>query len=131
MELSQFENAERGSFNVLRQDGSELLIEGKPVVIHMHGKGSKPQVAADHVRQRENTVSMTAALQGRVKKNAEEDGFRRQAEYLAKCTISIDNWPFDGGPLALYMNPKLGYITAQAEKFLADDANFMQGSGPS
>lgn len=129
-DVSQLENADQGQFTVLRQNGDEMVIDGKPVVITMHGLGSKPEVSAERKLKRAAAMSMTSTLQGRHSPTAEDDEFRRRAEYLAACTISVDNWPAEGGALAIYLNPKLGYITTQAERYLANAANFMKGSTP-
>lgn len=128
MDLSQLRNADTGFFNARRQNGDELIIEGKPVIFRMHGKGSKAEVSADYKRQHGNTAAQMAAIQGRLPQVAEEQAFKRQAEYLAACTISVENWPFEGGPLAIYMDPQLGYLKKQAEQFMGEDANFMQSS---
>jgi len=129
--LTQFENVDSGTFTVLNQKGDELIYNGKPVTITMHGAGSKPQVSADRKRTKAAKAVLYAGIGGRIAKNAEQEEFDREAEYLAACTISIDNFPIPGGALALYQNPRLGYITKQAQKYLADDANFMRGSAGS
>lgn len=125
MDLAQLKNADSGSFVVRRQNGDELVLDGKAVVIHMHGKGSKAQVSADYKRQHGNTSAQMAAIQGRLPGTAEADAFKRQAEYLAACTIDVENWPYPGGALAIYKDPQLGYITKQAADFVGDDQNFM------
>jgi hypothetical protein len=66
-----------------------------------------------------------AALRGKTNKNAAEEQAQLRAEFLASVTASIDNFPIEGGSLALYANPKLGYITAQVDKFLGETENFM------
>lgn len=128
-DLSAFENVESGTFTVLDRDGDEMLFDGKPVKITMHGTGSKPQVAAERKKIKAAKQVLYAGIGGRVAKNAEEEEFAREAEYLAACTISIENFPIPGGALALYSNQKLSYITKQAQRFLAEDANFKPRSG--
>lgn len=127
--LADFENAETGSFTVLDRNGDELLYQGKPVRITMHGAGSKAQVSAERKRVKAAKATLYAGIGGRVAKNAEEEEFQRDAEYLAACTISVENFPIPGGALALYSNPKLSYITKQAHRFLSEDGNFKPGSG--
>lgn len=128
-DLSAFENADTGTFTVLDQAGEELLHKGQPVKITMHGAGSKAQVAAERRMVKAAKEVLYAGMAGRVKKNAEQEEFEREAEYLAACTISIENFPIPGGAKALYANPKLSYITKQAKRFLGEDANFKPGSG--
>lgn len=127
--LALYENVDSGTFTVLDQSGDELLYEGKPVRITMHAAGSKVQVAADRKRTKAAKAVLYAGIGGRVAKNAEEEEFQRDAEYLTTCTISVENFPIPGGAHAIYSNPKLGWITRQAAKFIADDANFKPGSG--
>lgn len=127
--LAAFENVESGTFTVLDQSGDELLYKGEPVRITMHGAGSKPQVSAERKKVKAAKAVLYAGIGGRVAKNAEDEEFQREAEYLAACTISIENFPIPGGALAMYSNPKLSYITKQAQKFLGEDANFKPGLG--
>lgn len=126
--LAQFENVDAGTFTVLDQSGDELLYNGAPVKITMHGAGSKPQVAAERKMLKATKAALYAGMGGRAAKNAEEEEFAREAEYLAACTINIENFPIPGGALALYSNPKLGYIKKQAKTYLGEDANFKPGS---
>lgn len=127
--LAAFENADNASFTVVDQSGDELVYNGQPVRITMHAAGSQVQVGAERKKLRAAKAALYAGMAGRISKNAEEEEFKREADYLASCTISVDNFPIPGGALAIYSNPKLGYITKQAQKYLADDANFKPGSG--
>lgn len=127
-DLSQFENIDSASFTVRRQNGDEMLIDGKPVTITMHGLGTKQQVGAEFKRTRAMQAAGLATLQGRQGRDAERDAFTREAQYLAECTISLDNWPGEGGALGIYMNPKLGYIAKQADEFMKEPANFMKAA---
>jgi len=124
--VEDFENLDSASFSVRRQNGDEMLIDGRPVIITMHGLGSKQQVSAEFKRTRAVQVAGLAQLQGRHGKDAEREAFHREAEYLAACTISVDNWP--GDALGIYLNPKLGYIAKQADEFMKEPANFMKAS---
>jgi hypothetical protein len=125
-DVAQFENKDEGTFTFRLQNGEEMMVDGKPVVCRMHGLGSKAQVRAEYKLTRENTATTMAALTNRPASNAEEETFKRGAQYLADCTISIDNWPVS--PLDTYLNHKLGYMSEQADKFLKNAANFMRPS---
>lgn len=131
LDLSQFENADEGSFNVRQQNGEEMMIDGKPVVITMYGLGSPTQVRAQYKLTRENNANQVSMLTGRQARNAEDEAFKRHAEYLATCTKSIENWPFEGGVLAIYLNHRLSYVTEQADAFGKNAANFMRPATPS
>ena len=124
--LAAFETADSSTLTVLSAKGDELQVNGKTVTITLHGPGTKVQVAADRKRQKAAKSVLFAGIGGRVTKNAEEEEFQREAEYLAACTISIENFPV--APLALYQNTRLGYITKQVQKHLADEANFTTSS---
>lgn len=127
-DVSQFENAEEGSFNVRLQNGEEMMIGGKPVIITMYGLGSREQVRAEYKLTRETNANTISAVTGRQARNAEEEAFKRHAEYLTACTKSIENWPGEGGAREIYFNHRLQYITEQANTFLRNAANFMRSS---
>lgn len=124
-DLSSIENLASASFNVRRQNGEELMIDGKPVVITMHGLGTPEQVAAEFKKTQASTQAQMAGLMGKLAPDAARETFDREAQYLAACTARIENWPADGGALGIYMNHKLGFITKQASDFLGNPANFM------
>lgn len=129
-DLSEFENLDSGSFVVLRQNGDEMIIDGKPVEIVMHGIGTAEQVRAEHKRDYASMNATIGAFKGKQAKAAQTESARRDAEYLTACTITISNWPYEGGAFDLYKNPKLGYISSQALAFMAEPANFMKGYKP-
>ncbi len=129
-DLSDFENLDSSSFVVLRQNGDEMIIDGKPVEIIMHGIGTAEQVRAKHKLDHASMNATIGAFKGKQAKAAQMESARQEAEYLTGCTISLSNWPYEGGALALYKNPKLGYISVQAKAFVDDPANFMKGYTP-
>lgn len=124
-DLSQFETLDTASLYVQNPKGDELLVGGKPVVINLYGPGSKQFVNAKYKLDNAVQTRSIAMLRGKQSKNAAEENRQLQAEFYAAVTSSIDNFPIDGGSLALYSNPKLNYITEQVEKFLNETENFM------
>lgn len=124
-DLSQFETLDTASLYVQNPKGDELLVNGKPVVINLYGPGSKQFVNAKYKLDNAVQTRSIAMLRGKQSKNAAEENRQLQAEFYAAVTSSIDNFPIDGGSLALYSNPKLNYITEQVEKFLNETENFM------
>ena len=129
--LADFEVAETGTLDVLGLDQEPLLYRGQPVRITVHGPGSAAYVRAESRVAQASQARALAALRGKAGKNDLEEQRQATAEKLAAVTTSIDNFPIPGGALALYANPKLGYITAQVERFLADWANFKPASAKS
>ncbi len=124
-DVSQFELKDTGVLTVQNKQGDDdLLVDGKPVRIHLYGSGSDQYVKAEHRATNAATTRMQAAFRGKPVKNASEISATELAEKLAACTASIENFPIEGGALALYSNNRLGYIRRQVIKFLDEDANF-------
>jgi hypothetical protein len=125
-DISQFETTDTGTLTVLNPKGDDLLVNGNPVTITIYGPGSKQFVNAKYKLDNASQARSIAMLRGKTAKNAAEETRQQQAEFYAAITVSLENFPIEGGPLALYMNPKLSYITEQVEKFISDTENFMQ-----
>jgi hypothetical protein len=126
---SEFELLDTAVLIVQNANGNDdLLVDGKQVKITIYSSGSDQGVKAarkDVLRSQKNTQ---AIFQGKISPNAGETAEKEQAERLAGLTASIDNFPIEGGALALYSNPKLGFITKQVAKFHAEDGNFTKPS---
>lgn len=123
--LSDFELLDTSVMTVMSKKGDEeLLVDGKPVRITVYSSGSDQGVKAarkDVLRQQKTTQ---AIFQGKIPPNVGETAEKEQAEKLAGLTAAIENFPIEGGALALYSNPKLGFIARQVSKFHAEDGNF-------
>jgi hypothetical protein len=124
-DLSQFETLDTAILTVQTPKGDDLLVGGEKVTITLYGEGSKQYVNAKYKLDNAMQTRSIAALRGKSNKNAAEEQAQLRAEFLASVTASIDNFPIEGGALALYNNPKLAYITAQVDKFLGETENFM------
>jgi len=124
-DISAFETVDTATLTVQNPKGDELLVNGDPVTITLYGPGSKQFVNAKYKLDNASQARSIAMLRGKPSKNAAEETRQMQAEFYAAVTASLDNFPIDGGALALYLNPKLNYITEQVEKFLSDTENFM------
>lgn len=128
-DLSQYELEETATLTVQNAKGDDDLIGADgitPVTIVLYGGGSRQAVKALHKAGQQAQLRLQALFRGKVDKRAAEAADEEMAEKLATCTKEIINFPVD--PLALYSNPKLGYITKQVQKFLDDDANFAKAS---
>ena len=130
-DLSAFEVAETATLDVLGLDQEPLLHRGQPVRITVHGPGSAAYVRAESRAAQASQTRALAALRGKAGKTDLDEQRQQTAEKLAAVTAGIENFPIPGGALALYANPKLGYITTQVERFLADWANFKPASAKS
>lgn len=123
-DLSKYETVDTAKLVVQNPKGGDLLGEGGlPVVINLYGMGSKQYVNAKYKLDNANQVRSIAMLRNNKAPNPEEVA-KSEAEFLAAVTQSIENFPVD--PLALYSNPKLGYIKSQVDKFVGDTENFIQ-----
>ena len=104
------------------KDDGPLLHNGQPVRIEIRSPGTKEAMNAQHKAEVSNNAKTFAALRGKVTKDTVDTGIAARAERLEAVTAQIENFPITAK--ALYTNPKLGWITAQAEKFANDWANF-------
>ncbi len=128
-DVSQYELEETATLTVQNAKGDDDLIGAdgtSPVTIVLYGGGSRQAVKALHKAGQQAQLRLQALLRGKVDKRAAEAADEEMAEKLTSCTQAINNFPVE--ILALYSNPKLGYITKQVQKFLDDDANFAKGS---
>ena len=130
-DLSAFEVTDTATLDVLGLDQEPLLYRGQPVRITVHGPGSAAYVRAESRAAQASQTRALAALRGKPGKTDLDEQRQQTAEKLAAVTAGIENFPVPGGALALYGNPKLGYITAQVERFLSDWANFKPASAKS
>ena len=127
-DLAAFEAADTADLQVLNPKNEPVLVEGKPVTITLYGPGSTFYAKAQARLNDALSTRSFAALRGKPLKETAEEQQLLIAEKLAACTKVISNFPIDGGALALYTNPKLGYITNQVSQFIEDWANFTGGS---
>ena len=119
--LAAFESAETAVLQVKAVDGKPLMHNGKPVEIEMYGPGSEQAAAA---QSEFDTAVRNAALQAMKVEGQKVDTAPLIAKKLAGVTKAVINFPIPGGAVALYSNKKLGYITAQADRYHSDWANF-------
>lgn len=130
-DLSAFEVSETATLDLIGLDQEPLMRHGQPVRITVYGPGSAAYVRAESRAAQASQSRALAALRGKAGKTDLEDQRQQKAEKLAAITASVENFPIPGGALALYANPKLGYITNQVERFLEDWANFKPASAKS
>src|SRR3990167_9668345 len=124
-DISAYELEETAVLTVQNANGDDDLIGAdgvNPVTIELYGGGSRQAIKALHKAGQQAQLRLEALFRGKVDKRAAEAADEEMAEKLAAFTKQITNFPVE--PLALYSNPKLGYITKQVAKFLDDDANF-------
>lgn len=128
--IAQFEASESATFEMLGTNEEPIKgTDGKPVIWEMWSPGTEHYVKAQAKIDAASQTRMFAAMRGKAPKDGANEQRRLNMEKLAACTKSISsNFPIEGGASAVYDNPKLGYMTAQASKFLEDWVNFPPAS---
>lgn len=122
-DITQFEARDTAFLEVQNiKDDGPLMYNGAPVRIEIRSPGTKEALNAKHKSEVANNAKTFAAMRGKATKETAEDQVKQRAELLAAVTASVENFPL--APLELYSNPKLGWITAQVDKYAADWANF-------
>lgn len=95
------------------------------VVVHVHGPATDRFIAAQDALQRFSTSNIKVDKRGTVKNTADsEENRKADAKFLAAITERFDNFPFPGGPLAIYGEARFKYIADQVRAHLADLGNF-------
>jgi hypothetical protein len=127
-DVSLFEVADTAVLELLNEKGEPLLYKGKPVTIEMFGPGSNECIRATAKYDQASQIRAFAMARGKVDKEAGREEREQLAAKLSACTKALNNFPIPGGPAKMFANPKLGYLTAQASRFIGDWANFPSAS---
>lgn len=121
--VAEFEAADTALLEVQnKKDDGPLMCNGLPVRIEIRSPGTREAMNAQHKIEMLNQARTFAAIRGKAEKETLDGKIEQRVERLVAITGRIENFPVDAR--ALYSNPKLGYITAQVEKFHGDWANF-------
>lgn len=107
----------------------ELLYDeaGQPITITVNGPGTKAYAKA---QQAKNKVLMEYMRKG---KNKADTTLADTAEFLARVTVSFNNFQYKGLSgyeqfKACYLDASIGFIAEQVNKELGDWSNFTKGS---
>jgi hypothetical protein len=121
--LAHFEAADTATLTMLDQKGRPLMVDGKPVAFELYGPGSEPYVKAQAKIDAGAQARAFAAIRGAEEVDSVAEARKLSREKMIACTKSISpNFPVS--PADVYGNPRLGYMTDQVAKFLADWGNF-------
>ena len=141
MDITKLKAADTAAIHLKNADG-ELLYDGgdknKPVRIIVYGPGSDAYGVVE-ARQSARAVKRMQDNDGKITVAPFEERVRETAEDLAAITVAFEHLEYppaaeaQGVELfkALYADQKLGFITKQVTKFLADWGNFKAGSATS
>ena len=111
----------------LESPDGELLTnsEGEQLSVTVYGPGSKQFQKASGVRNR----AILDYVRKGGKKMKEDEQRELDAEFLAYCTVSFNNFGYKeltGNEMfkAAYLDPSIGFIADQINKAIGDWANF-------
>ena len=126
-DIAAYESSDIATLQVTDAKGGPLIgPDGEQVAIRLFGPGSQQYLKAQSRLDSAASERAMESLRGKPVSDSEDEMRQRVAEKYAACTAGIDHFPVE--PLALYTNPRLGYITEQVGRFLGNWANFTKGS---
>ena len=118
-------------------DGAHLYEKGEPVGIDLYSPGSRESVETEQ-RQTERVTKRMAENDNKLTVAPLDERRRHEAEDLTSVTAAFrhieadgdDGQPLAGSALfiAVYSDPKFGWLNEQARKFQRDWGKFTPGS---
>jgi hypothetical protein len=123
-------------------DGEIVTDEkGKEISITFFSPGSREHVKArtelqeEVMREIEEEKDSKKTTKAKAKSKPEGDeseevdaATKRTAKFLARITKSLNGFDYPGGPEALFLDPSLGHITEDADRFVMKRGNFKPNS---
>lgn len=108
-------------------NGQPMAHQGQPVAVVVYGPSTERFSAAKDALDREATKTLMQSMGASA---SSKDGAAKDADarFLSAVTERIDNFPFPGGPAAVYREPRLKYLADQVRAHLGDLGNFFKGS---
>ena len=113
-------------------NGAPMLWEGKPVAVLLFGPATDEYAKARAAMEKESAARVFRAMGANKnkKKNGEDDA-EADAKFLTAITAEFENFPYPGGPAAIYREPRLNYIGNQVRTHVNDLGNFFKESAKS
>ena len=103
--------------------GEPMLFDGKQVAVNVHGPATDVFAKAKDAMDKEASKRVFRSMGAKMKKGDDEDK-DADAKFLTAITESIENFPFPGGPGAVYREQRLKYVADQVRGHLNDLGNF-------
>lgn len=134
-DITQQSVSDTAAIHIKGADGQPLYVNGAKVEIVVYGPGSAPFGDVE-ARQTNRSVKRMQDNDGKVGAVTKEQRIADRAEDLADITVSFKNLaypPANGAEgrelyLALYSDPKLGFIPEQLLKAVREWGNFKGAS---
>jgi len=130
IEFSQFFLNDESRVEIDLPNGDPMTFNGQPVVIVVYGPGTEQFARAKAMQDKSATARVIAAVGNKKPKTNQADD-TSDAQYLTAVTKAVENFPYPGGPLAMYSEKRLQYINNQVSKHLSDLGNFFASSAQS
>lgn len=128
-DATQYELLDFATMTVLDASRTQpMMYNGQPVTIDVWGPGSAEGVKQQHNENRTTALRTQAMFRGKqtMPSGAEQD--RDRVVKGVAITKSVNNFPYEGGPTAIYRNPRFVYILNQLIDFYNDTSNFARPS---
>lgn len=107
-------------------NGEPMLYKGEQVRVYVFGPSTKQYAKAKDLMDKEAAKRVLNAMGQKGRKRDDEDK-EADEKFLTAITKEIENFPFPGGPAAVYREPRLKYIADQVRSHLNDLGNFYPG----
>ncbi|MGB4059615.1 MAG: hypothetical protein WBK26_05300 [Burkholderiaceae bacterium] len=131
-QFSAFFLEDESTVEITLPNGEPMLYpataDGAPVVVVVYGPSTPQFAAAKEKVEKAATQRVFAAMGKPGKKSREPAADEADIAYLVAVTKRIDNFPFPGGPEAVYSDKRLQYVANQVRAHLADLGNFFKPS---
>ena len=124
-DFESFFLADTSRLEVDLPNGEPMLYQGQQVAVLLYGPATDAYVKAKAAMEKEATHRVFAAM-GAKKKKGEEEDKESDPKFLTAVTAGFENFPFPGGPAAVYRERRLQYIADQVRRHLNDLGNFFE-----
>lgn len=126
-DFASFMLEETSSVELVLPNGEPMLFNGQPVIVHVYGPATEQHKKASAEQEREAAARVFRAM-NKPGKKGEKDDPDADAKFLTAVTARFENFPFPGGPAAIYRNPRLLYVHNQVNAHLSNLGNFFEAS---
>lgn len=120
--------ASTGTMPICDVDGNPQFDDkGNALSITFHSPGTREFAQAKHDHE-ESLSKRLMKMQGGRDKTDPDQELKNISSFLTRCTVSLNNFTYEGGPKALYEDRSLGHIAQDANKYLGERGNFKLNS---
>jgi hypothetical protein len=113
-------------------EGETVTVGGAAMSVTVYGPSSRQYRSAQSVA----SAKLIKRLRAKTEPDPDEDT-AATAAFLSACTVSLNNFGYKGQSegreayRALYLDPKMGWLTEQVNSAMGDWANFTKASSTS